>query len=72
MSLLNDAVIGLSDKLVECDGADGIGNNMPTRWILDMFDMSTDVCLDSGVLKDTVAGLVEGAVFEDKVVCIAE
>ena len=44
---------------------------MATRRVLDIFDMSTDISLNGGILKDSVARLVEGAVLKDKVVGIA-
>ena len=48
----------MADVFINGDGADAVGYDVATGGVLDIFDMSTDVCLDSGVLKDTIAGLV--------------
>jgi hypothetical protein len=71
LSLLNDAVVGFSDILIECDRTDGVGNDMATGGIFDMFDVSTDVSLDSGILEDTITSFVEGTVLQDEVISIA-
>ena len=69
---LNDAVVGLADVFIDGDGADAVGYDVATGGVLDIFDMSTDVRLDGGVLKDAVAGLVEGTVFEYEVLRITQ
>ena len=71
-SYFNLAVVGFPDILVKRDGANAVSNDMSTRWVLDVLDMSTDVSMDGGIFEDAVAGLVEGAVLENQVVSIAK
>ena len=57
---------------IDGDGTDGVGHDMTRGGVFDVLDMATDVRLDGRVLEDTVARLVEGAVFEHEVVGIAQ
>ena len=57
----------LADMFVNSNGTDTVSNDMSAGGILDVFDMSADVGFNGGVFEHAVAGLVEGAVFEHKV-----
>ncbi len=72
LSYLNHAVVGLADVLVDGDAADAIGDDVTAGGILDVFDVSADVGIHGGVLKHTVALGIEGAVFENQTIYIAE
>ena len=71
-SYLYDAIVGLADVCIDGDGTDAVGYDVAAGGVLDVLDMSTDICLDGGVLKDTVAGLVEGTVFQYEVLRITQ
>ena len=68
----NLAVGGLPDILVDGDGADAVGDDMPASGILDVLYVPANVGVHVAILKDAVARLVEGAVLQHHVVGVAE
>ena len=62
----------MADVFIDSDGTDAVSYDVATGRILDVFNMTTDICLDGGILKDAVAGLVEGTVFQYEVLCITQ
>ena len=61
----------MTDVFVDGDRTDAVSNDMSAGRILDVFDMSANVCLNGGIFEHTVAGLVKSAVFEYEVLCVA-
>ena len=58
--------------LVQGDGADGVSHNAAAGGILDVCYVATDVGLNGGVLEDTVARSVEGAVLQHQVLAVTQ
>ena len=71
-AFLNHAVIGLLDILVDRDGPDLVGDDMPGDRVLDVRNAPFDVSLYGAVLESTVAFLVEGTVLQDEIRGIAK
>ena len=66
------AVVWLANVLVNGDRANTIGNDMSTGWIFNVFNMPTDICLNGRIFEYSVAHLVEGTVFQDKILRVTQ
>ena len=62
----------MADVCIDGDGTDAVGYDVTAGGVLDVFDMSTYVGMNSRVLEDTVASLVEGTILQHEVVGIAQ
>ena len=66
------AVGGLLDILVECYAANLVGKDISRRGVLYVCNLSLNMCVEGGVFKHAVAVFSECAVFNYKVICIAQ
>lgn len=69
---LHPAIRGLPHMLINSDAPDAVGDDVAGGWVLDVFDMAADVCLDGGIFEYAVAGGIEGAVLEHEAIDIAK